>query len=159
MKLRARLSAHGDRRPPDEGFSLVEVLVAIVLISTVTVALLVSLRVSVKASGTDRDHINAHAWLQGATDILYGDALADCGSVAAPDEAGVRNTYSSDIQAAPSPLNWNGRIEIVAPVKFWNGETYGTTCYADMGIYLQLITLRVYGPRDEIVESVEIVKG
>lgn len=159
MRLRRRSLAEGGRRPPDEGFSLVEVLVAIVLIGTVTVALLVALRVSVKASGTDRDHINAHAWLQGATDILYGYDRIDCGTQAAPDEGGVRTAYNNYVQTAPQPLNWEGRIEVLNPVLFWNGEVYGTTCYDDMGINLQLITIQVWGPRDEIVESVQIVKG
>ena len=159
MRLRRRSDSEGGRRPPDEGFSLVEVLVAIVLIGTVTVALLVALRVSVKASGTDRDHINAHAWLQGATDILYGYDRIDCGTPTAPQESTVRSAYDGYAQTAPQPLDWDGRIEIVSPVLFWDGEVYGTTCYDDMGINRQLITIQVYGPRDEIVESVQIVKG
>lgn len=148
-----------DRRRADEGFSLVEVLVSIVLIGTVTVAMLVALRVSVKASALDRDHINSHAWLQGATDILYGYDRLDCGTVAAPQEAAVRTTYDGYVQTAPKPLNWNGQIKVIGPILFWNGDQYTPTCYDDLGINLQLITLRVYGPDNKIVESVQIVKG
>lgn len=159
MKARRDPSDQRDRRQADLGFSLVEVLCAIVLISTVTVAMLVTLRVSVKASALDRDHINSHAWLQGATDILYGYDRWDCGTVAAADEMGVWTAYNSYVQGAPKPNNWNGTIEIVQPILFWNGDTYTPTCYDDLGINLQLITLRVHGPDGNIVESIQIVKG
>ena len=159
MKVCRDSSDQRDRRQADGGFSLVEVLCAIVLISTVTVAMLVTLRVSVKASSLDRDHINSHAWLQGATDILYGYDRTDCGSVASPDEMGVWTAYDSIVQGAPKPNNWNGTIEIVHPILFWNGDTYTPTCYDDLGINLQLITLRVHGPDNKIIESIQIVKG
>jgi len=157
--MKSNSSTKHARRRGDDGFSLVEVLVSIVLIGTVTVAMLVALRVSVKASALDRDHINAHAWLQGATDILYGYDRLDCGTVAASLEASVRTTYDGYVQTAPKPLDWDGTIEVVNPVLFWNGDQYSPTCYDDMGINLQLITLRVYGPDNKIVESVQIVKG
>ncbi len=159
MKSRGDSCHERDRRYADGGFSLVEVLCAIVLISTVTVAMLVTLRVSVKASSLDRDHINSHAWLQGATDILYGEDRADCGTVAAPREDLVWAEYNVIVQGAPKPLNWNGTIEIVRPILFWNGDLYSPVCYDDMGINLQLITLRVKGPDNKIVESIQIVKG
>ena len=108
MKTRGNSSDRRDRRQTDGGFSLVEVLVAIVLIATVTTAMLTTLRVSVKASALDRDHINSHAWLQGATDILYGHDRFDCGSVAAPREDLVWGDYNAVVQSAPKPNNWNG---------------------------------------------------
>ncbi len=159
MRTRGDSSDNRDRRHLDKGFSLVEVLCAIVLLSTVTVAMLVTLRVSVKASALDRDHINSHAWLQGATDILYGHDRADCGTVATPQENGVWSNYNAVVQGAPKPLNWNGSIEIVRPILFWNGDTYSSVCYDDMGINLQLITLQVHGPDNKIIESIQIVKG
>jgi prepilin-type N-terminal cleavage/methylation domain-containing protein len=159
MKTRGDSSDERDRRRADGGFSLVEVLVAIVLIATVTTAMLTTLRVSVKASALDRDHINSHAWLQGATDILYGHDRFDCGSVAAPREDLVWGDYNLLVQSAPKPNNWNGTIEIVHPILFWNGDIYSPVCYDDMGINLQLITLRVHGPDNKIIESIQIVKG
>ena len=159
MKARGESSDERDPQHADGGFSLVEVLCAIVLIGMVTVAMLVTLRVSVKASSLDRDHINSHAGLQGATDILYGYDRIDCGTVASPDETGVWTAYNNYVQSAPKPLNWNGTIEIVRPILFWNGDTYTPTCYDDLGINLQLITLRVHGPDNKIIESIQIVKG
>ena len=159
MRTRKDPSDQRDRRQADGGFSLVEVLVAIVLIATVTTAMLTTLRISVKASALDRDHINSHSWLQGATDILYGFDRIDCGTVAAPDEMGVWTAYNNIVQGAPKPNNWNGTIEIVHPILFWNGLIYTPTCYDDLGINLQLITLRVHGPDNKIIESIQIVKG
>jgi prepilin-type N-terminal cleavage/methylation domain-containing protein len=159
MRSRSKSSSEPDRPRVDQGFSLVEVLVSIMLIGTVTVAMLTTLRISVKASALDRDHINSHAWLQTATDILYGDERVDCGTVAAADENAVFTAYDLVVQGAPKPLNWNGTIEIVRPILFWNGDVYTSTCYDDMGINLQLITLRVKGPDNKIIESIQIVKG
>jgi prepilin-type N-terminal cleavage/methylation domain-containing protein len=146
---------------PDSGFTLVETLMAIVLVGTLAVAAMVTLRSTIIASRMDRDHANAHAWLQTASDVLYGEERVDCGSQAATDEAGVRAAYQAIIETTVNPEGWPpGNITIVPPVKFWDGvSAYGTVCYDDSGINLQLIKLEVRDPSGDIVESVEIVKG
>lgn len=160
MRSRSKSRVQFDRPRADQGFSLVEVLVSIVLIGTVTVAMLTTLRISVQASALDRDHINSHAWLQTATDILYGEEKFDCGTVALANEDAVYTAYDGVVQSAPKPNNWDGTIEIVRPILFWNGDDiYTPVCYDDLGINLQLITLRVKGPDDKIIESIQIVKG
>src|SRR5215216_2744948 len=55
----------------DAGTSLVEILVCVVLMGMVVTAILATLRTSVSASSLNRDHANAHAWLQSASDVLY----------------------------------------------------------------------------------------
>ena len=145
----------------DAGFSLVEVVIAIVLIGVTGTAGLVTLRTAVSASATNRDHANAHAWLQTATDVLYGVESQDCGTPTASLESTVRAYYQSVVRATTNPDGWPAaNIEVVTPVKFWDGQsTYQSTCYDDLGINLQLITLRVRNPDGKIVETVEIVKG
>ncbi len=151
----------GDQRPRDVGMSLVESLVSIVLVGTLAVAGMVTLRTTVIASTLDRDHANAHAWLQSASDVLYGAEREDCGTEAASREVDLRAVYDGIIQATDNPEGWPAEnIYIVPPVMFWNGvDQYGTTCYDDSGINLQLIKLEVRDPGGQIVESVEIVKG
>lgn len=57
-----------DRR--DSGATLIEILVSIVLIGTAVVATLGALRISMVGGTIHRDHANAHAWLQSASDVL-----------------------------------------------------------------------------------------
>lgn len=145
----------------DDGFSLVEVVIAILLIGLTATASLVTLRTSVKASTTNRDHSNAHAWLQSATDVLYGAERRDCGTTTASEESAVRAYYQQIVRETTNPAGWPPEnIEVVAPVKFWDGSsTYQSTCFDDLGVNLQLITIRVRNNEGKIVETVEIVKG
>ena len=159
--MRTRSSCAGVPRRRDTGFSLVEVVIAILLISLTATAGLVTLRTAVSASATNRDHANAHAWLQTATDVLYGVERQDCGTTTASLESTVRSYYQSIVRGTSNPAGWPAaNIEVVSPVKFWDGQsTYQSTCYDDLGINLQLITLRVRNKDGKIVETVEIVKG
>ena len=56
--MRTRSSCAGVPRRHDTGFSLVEVVIAILLISLTATAGLVTLRTAVSASATNRDHAN-----------------------------------------------------------------------------------------------------
>jgi len=62
----------------DRGVSMIEILFAIVLMGLVMGAILTTLRVTIMASATDRDHANAHAWLQTSADVLYARTLVPC---------------------------------------------------------------------------------
>lgn len=154
-----RTRSHTSAR--DEGMTLVEVLVAIVLTGTLAVTGMVCLRVSIVGSSNNRDHANAHAWLQTASDVLYGAALLDCGTETSTNAEAVAVAYEAIAQGTPNPQGWPpGKITVVRPVKFWDGtSTYQNKCYDDSGINLQLIQLQVSAPDGRILETVEIVKG
>lgn len=141
--------------------TLVETLMAIVLTGTLAVAGMVTLRTTIYASRIDRDHANAHAWLQSASDVLYGSERVDCGTAAATAESTVRDAYNAIVRSTENPEGWPAaNISVVPTVKFWDGvSAYGPVCYDDAGINLQLIKLEVRDPNGTIVESVEIVKG
>lgn len=148
------------RQSRDAGQSLVEVLIAIVLTGTLAIAGMITLRASIAASAIDRDHANAHAWLQTATDVLYGAPREDCGTETLTVPDAVADAYDAIIKATPNPRNWDpSLIQVVRPVTFWNGKSaFGNICYG-AGINLQLITVQVKAPDGRIVESVQIVKG
>ena len=79
---------------------------------------------------------------------------------AAPaDEALVRTFYQEKIrELADNPEEWPyDKIEVIEPVLFWDGTIYQDVCYYETG--LQLITIRVRNLNDEIVETVQVVKG
>ena len=73
----------------------------------------------------------------------------------------VRTFYDTQIKdLADNPEGWPAEnIEVVEPVLFWDGEIYQDVCYDDENISLQLITIRVRNMNDEIVETVQVVKG
>lgn len=145
----------------DRGLSYVEVLVSIVLLGLVVTSLLVTMRTSIDASRLNRDHVNAHAWLQTATDVLYGAPREDCGTIAASNASAVADVYESIVRSTSNPEGWPAaNIEVIRPILFWDGESqYQSTCYDDAGINLQLITIQVRGLDGRIVESVQVVKG
>jgi type II secretory pathway pseudopilin PulG len=145
----------------DSGVTLIEILISIVLLGLVVGAMLTTLVVTVSASATERDHANAHAWLQTASDVLYGLERHDCGTEAVAQQDQVRTFYEDSIRGtAENPEQWPAdKIEVVSPVLFWDGTGYQTTCYDDKNINLQLITIRVRNLDGKIVESVQVVKG
>jgi prepilin-type N-terminal cleavage/methylation domain-containing protein len=151
---------HGGVR--DRGVSMIEILISIVLLGMAVSAMLTTLKVSISASATERDHANAHAWLQTASDVLYGLERLDCGTDDAPAlEQAVRTFYETEIKnVATNPEGWPAQnIEVVPPVLFWDGEVYQNVCYDDDTINLQLITIRVRDLNNKIVETVQVVKG
>jgi prepilin-type N-terminal cleavage/methylation domain-containing protein len=163
----SRRAAHPTRRSlasrpfiRDAGLTLVEILISIVLLGTAASAGLVTLRTSIMASATNRDHSNAHAWLQTATDVLYGASREDCGTTTSSQVSAVRAAYQGVVRDTSNPQDWPATNISVTSVLFWDGEsTYQSVCYDDFGINLQLITIQVTNPDGEIVESVQIVKG
>lgn len=160
--MEPRLEVQPRTPEPDEGSSLVEIIVSIVLIGLLVVAMLITMATATNSSALDRDHINAHAWLQSAADVLYGFERLDCGTETASNEATIRQQYQDFIRAnSTNPEGWDAsNLDVLAPVQFWDGkQAYGPICYDDSGINLQLIRLRVTAPDGRIIETVEVVKG
>ena len=86
-------------RRSDRGTTLIEILIALVLMGTVIVAGLFGLTATVVAGRVHRDHANAHSWLQSAADILYSAPKTYC-DPAQPDdgEAAVRADYDAIVE-------------------------------------------------------------
>lgn len=143
-----------DRR--DVGATLVEILIAIVILGIGVTSMLTMLTVTIKASATERDHANAHAWLQTGADVLYGLDRVDCDEPAST----VHSTYEAAVKGTSNPEGWPAsNITVIPPVLYWDGDIYQSTCYDNEGIALQLITLEVRNPQGQIVETVQVVKG
>jgi hypothetical protein len=149
----------------DTGVTFVELLVAIVLIGTVVVAVLAGVRATIIGTTLDRDHSNAHAWLQSATDLLYGHPRHDCGhsTDTAPQQAVTKAAiiadYQSVAQSVPNAEGWPATNITVTDVQYWDGHSYQSTCYDDFAINLQLIKMQVRDANGRILEDVEVVKG
>ncbi len=154
----------------DVGVSLIEVLISIVLIGLVVGATLTTLRVTILASGTDRDHSNAHAWLQSAADVLYARPLEPCGpaDATATNKDVITSTYEATLQQTENPEDWpDANIKIydlqfwhvnIDPVTKFTEEGWGDLCDAS-DTNLQRVGIEVRSEDGEIVERVEVIIG
>jgi prepilin-type N-terminal cleavage/methylation domain-containing protein len=162
-----RRSRTTDRRR-DSGVSLIEILIAVVLMGSVVAGSMAALRATIIGGVTQRDHARAHAWLQTASDILYAAPKVPCDpTLADGGEPAVRASYDSIVDAVPHPPEWRSwQIRVIPDVDFWNAANldtdpdieyfFGPGCDPSLG--LQLIELEVRAPNGEIIETVEIVK-
>lgn len=157
------------REQRDGGFSFTEVLVAIVLLGLTVTAVLVALRVTVRASVTDRDHASAFAWLQAASDEIYRTPRVSCTS----GRPAALSAYDAAAKAVPKPPIWQGtgaQIDVIdveylgKPNVDADFEWSQTYCfegvgYADSPLYTQRVTLQATNPNGRIVETIEMVKS
>jgi hypothetical protein len=151
----------------DQGVSLIEILVAVVLIGTAVLAVIGAVLISITGSKLERDHARAHQWLQSAVGVLQESPRLDC---VTRTEEQIRLEYQTIIRSNPiiNPPGWaDSQLDVVPPVKVWNGDAYidpRTTaptpnlCFDGQGFRLQLITIQVQSPDGDIIETVEVVK-
>lgn len=166
--VQSRLHRPPRSRPRDRGLTLVEIVIAIVLIGGVIAGSMAALRASTIASTIHRDHSNGHAWLQTASDILYASPKVGCDAALADNgEAAVRAAYNTVVDNVPHPQGWEDwQIRILPPVQFWNAGNldadpdveyyFGSDC--DPSLSLQLVEIEVRNTDGNIIETVEIVK-
>ena len=147
---------------------MIEILISIVLLGTVVAGSLAALQGTILAGTLHRDHSNAHAWLQSASDVLYAAPKEYC-NAGAPDkgEPAIRAAYNAVVDSVRNPEGWDDRqINVVGKVQFFNAANidadadveyfFGAAC--DPSLSLQLIKIEVRAPSGRIIESVEIVK-
>lgn len=156
-------------RRRDSGTSLVEILVSIVLIGTAVVSTLGALRISVIGGTVHRDHANAHAWLQSASDVLYASEKEDC-DVAEADggRSDIIDSYQPVVDAVANPEGWSNSQIRVVDLEFWNATDtdadgiveyrFGGTCQDSINLSLQRVVLEVRSPDGRIIEQVELIK-
>ena len=165
-----------DARRRDLGATLVEIIVAIVLLGTVVAATLTTLTTTITAGALDRDHANAHAWLQTAADMLYARELISCGEDKVPATPTVElytiqeiaDLYEATIMSTENPEGWSSSNIQVVGLEYWSidvdpatgvgTEAWGTTCDAK-DTNLQKVELRVTAEDGRIVEEVEVIIG
>jgi Tfp pilus assembly protein PilV len=162
------------RRAPsgDAGVSLIEIVIAVVLMGLVLVATMSLLTTTISASRLDRDHSNAHAWLQTASDMLYAREPEHCDETLTTASA-IENKrqeiiaeYRATVQETENPEHWpQGNIEVV-DLRFWHYARSSSTNGVEEGwvadrctTKLQLVKLRVRDEGGDIIEEVEVIIG
>jgi hypothetical protein len=157
------------RRERDSGTTFIEILVSVVLIGTAVVATLGALRISIIGGTIHRDHANAQAWLQSASDVLYASVKEDCNTALGDGgKSAIIGKYQPIVDVVANPEGWtNSQIKVVG-LEFWNASDtdgdgiveyrFGPVCQDSINLSLQRVTLEVRSPNGKIIEQVELVK-
>jgi hypothetical protein len=127
------------------------------------VATLSLLTGTIGATALDRDHSNAHAWLQTASDMLYAREPVHCDEMSRDD---IIAAYQQTIQETENPEHWpQGNIRIT-DLRFWHYGRDTATNGVEEGWFidrcttkLQRITLQVRDEGGKIIENVEVIIG
>jgi hypothetical protein len=154
----------------DRGASMVEILVAIVLLGTAGITTLTALRTSVIGTRIERDHSKAQQWLQSAVGIIEDVDFGDCASVSVSGDA-IRDAYQAAIDydvvtnpdGAKTPYGFDDGHIVVSVPEVWDGTGWvpfasQSQCLDDKLLRQQRVTITVVSPDRTITESVEVVK-
>lgn len=159
----------------DSGATLVEVVIAVVLVGVLLTVVLGAARVSIIGTRLERDHAKSYQWLQSANGVLQAADRVSCDHdpVNVPEDAAfgsgeekVRLTYEQTIRdGVVNPPEWaDYQLSVLYPVMVWDGAQYWEPaaapkpCYDADGYLLQLVTLQVTSPDGEIIETIQVVK-
>lgn len=169
-------SALGPAQPRDRGVSLIEVIVGITLMTTVVVAVLSAVAVTVKATSYERDHAKAQQWLQSAIGVIEAIDFQSCNpttingttvQLAYQDavDVGRVDTNGDGVvdgdDGARPPWQYEGSLSVL-PVRVWDGSGYvafdsQSVCYDQSRLRQQLVKMVVTHPNG-VEESVEMIK-
>ena len=155
----------------DRGFTLIEIVVGVALMGLVVGGTMTLLGTTIRASRLDRDHSNAHAWLQTASDMLYARDPDLCDSSfnqtqLLAQRATIMADYQNTARQTENPEHWAAQNFRVTDLLFWHYARNPVTNAVDEGWYpdkcttkLQLVKLLVRSDAGEIIEEVEVVIG
>lgn len=166
----------GTTRPRDHGASLIELLVAIVLLGTVVGAVLTAASTTIIGSRIERDHAKAQQWLQAAIGVIEAIDFQSCDPNDI-DGAKAQDVYQNALivgyadtngdgvvnsaDGARRPWEYEGDIVVQEP-EVWDGSAFvpfdtQSTCYDQSRLRQQRVTITVVHPSG-IQESVELIK-
>ena len=171
-----RRSTREGNRSDDRGFSMVEMLIGIALLSTVVVAVISAVGVTVKATAYERDHAKAQQWLQAAVGVIEAVDFEGC-DPAVINGANVKKAYQDAVNVAQVDTNGDGEINeddgarrpweydgelVVGDPRVWDGDKFvdfdsQSVCYDQSRLRQQLVPLKVTHPSG-VSESVEMIK-
>ena len=155
--------AHGEA-VTDRGYTLVEMLVAIVLMGTIVLAIMGGMWAVVRASAQNDERAKVQAVLGAA-----GDGISNYRYIACPE---IDEGYEPFGQKAAAAVGWPlDSVEIVA-YQYWNPDTetwdennsiQGDECNPNVGLTtsktLQKLTIRAAAPGGGYTATIDIVKS
>lgn len=154
------------RHDRDRGLTLVEVLVAVVLLGVGVTAIMSLFAQTIAGTDRHRSMVAAEAWAQSAGDYLTANVpRLPCWI---PGASTILPAYY-EYYIRAGTVNSEGwpasNIRVVPPVQYWNGSAFGSGssfCVetADAtGLRAQLITIRVTSPDGQVSRNLTVVKG
>ena len=138
------------RPRPEAGETLVEILVAIVILGVGVATLVGGLGSAIFSSSLHRNQSEIDAVLVSAAETVKGEAYATCATPAAypPSPTGLYAT-------------WAGTLAVTS-VRYWNGSGWDTTCdpgLVSAGYDTQLVTLAATSADGQATQSVQLIKA
>jgi type II secretory pathway pseudopilin PulG len=106
----------------DAGMGMVEILISIMLLGIGSAAILTSMGTLARASDQHRQLVDVDAALVQAADSAIDDTALPYNGCATPAE------YNAVL---PRPTGWTNLALSITTVEYWNGTTFGATCYDD----------------------------
>ena len=152
-----------DRPPPrlagDGGSSLIEVLMAVVILGLAGAAILGGFLAAVRGSDLHHQQSQVEAAIVSAVEALKDPAIARVPCASATNPA-----YLSAVRSATLPSGWSPTATVlITSIRYSDGSTFGATCHdTDTLRHLlraQMITVRVSSPNGRAHQSVSVVKG
>ena len=152
-----------DHHPPrlagDDGSSLIEVLMAVLILGIAGAAILGGLLAAVRGTDVHRQQSQVEAALVSAVEALKDPSVARI-----PCATASTAPYLTAVRSAALPAGWSATSTVqITSVRYSDGSTFGATCHdTDTLRHLlraQMVTVQVSSPDGRARQSVSVVKG
>jgi prepilin-type N-terminal cleavage/methylation domain-containing protein len=135
------------RRGSDRGDTLVELLVAVVIMGIAVVAVTGGVAVSIRMSDVHRKQSQAGAYIRDFAEAIENAVAASPSAYVACAGAGTYDSYYT----VPGPF----AVPAPTPVRYWDGSAFVSTCGTDSGV--QQLSLRIDSADHLVSETLVIV--
>lgn len=164
MNARGRTDATDPARSEDAGYTLIEMLIAIMLMGSIVLSIMGGMWAVVRASRQNDERAKVQAVLGAA-----GDGISNYRYIACPE---VDEGYEEFGQKAAAAVSWPLESVEIVDYQYWNPDTdswddnnsiQGSDCNPNVGLTtsktLQKLTIRATAPSGGYTATIDIVKS
>jgi len=123
-----------DQRDREQGETLLEIVIALAILSVVVVSVFASIALGIRVSGLHRNEVNASAYLKSLAEAIENDVASGNYSVSCTPSYGSSflSTFNDPAFSAPT----------ISAVSFWNGTSFPSSCTTNT-VGLEQLTLQI----------------